>query len=209
MSLNGVAIDHEKVKEAVACVQDFVRHPLFTQRRFFSQTGISILNTAITAADAVRNSARFDPWGAIDVEAGPVIADLKSCRKKVMSQRKAMRDTRERWFTAETVASSAVGESAPRTTVRISDVVKVGDVQNVAEHEKLGLPCCSRSTSSPGKSKTRRAPVSPGVTEKQFSVSSPSASRPSFESALQKSFEKSVARRSGRDRRIAPVFQGG
>ena len=193
VSLNGVAIDHEKVKEAVACVQDFVRHPLFTQRRFFSETGISLLNNAVAAADAVRNSARFDPWGGIDVEAGPVVAELKSCREKVLSQRKAIKDARERWFSAETVASSAVGESAPRTTVRISDVVEVGDVQNVAEHEKLGLRCCSRSTSSPGKSKKRRAPVSPGVVRKQFSVSGPSASRPSFESALQKSFEKSGA----------------
>ena len=114
-----------------------------------------MLNAAVTAADAVRNSARFVPSGVIDVEAGPVIADLKSCREKVMSQRKAMKDTRERWFSAETVASSAVGESAPRTTVRIFDVVEVGDVQYVAEHEKLGLPCCSRSTSSPGKSKKR------------------------------------------------------
>ena len=206
VSLNGVAIDHEKVKGAVACVQDFVRHPLFTQRSFLSETGISMLNTAVTAADAVRNSARFNPWGAIDVEAGPVVADWKSYREKVMSQRKAMKDTRERSFSAETVASSAVGESAPRTTV--SDVLEVGDVQYVAEHEKLGLPCCSRSTSSPGKSKKRRASVSPGVTKKN-SVSSPSASRPSFESALQKSFEKSGARRSGRDRRNASVLQGG
>ena len=112
VSLNGVAIDHEKLKGAVACVQDFVRHPLFTQRSFFSETGISMLNTAVTAADAVQNNARFDPWGATDVEAGPVIAVLKSCREKVMSQRKAMKDTRERWFSAETVSSSAVGESA-------------------------------------------------------------------------------------------------
>ena len=138
VSLNGVAIDHEKVKGAVACVQDFVRHPLFTQRSFFSETGNNMLNTAVTAADTVRNSARFDLWGGIDVEAGPVVADLKSCREKVMSQRKAMKDTRERWFSAETVASSAIGESAPRTTVRISDVVAVRDVQYVAKHEKLG-----------------------------------------------------------------------
>ena len=162
--------------------------------KFFSETGISMLNTAVTAADAVRNSARFDPRGAIDVEVGPVIADLKSCREKIMSQRKVVKDARERWFSAETVASSAVGESAPRTTVRISDVVEVGDVQYGAEHEKFGLPCFSRSTSSPGKSKKRRAPVSPGVAKKQFSVSSPSASRPSFESSHQKRFEKSGAR---------------
>ena len=81
-------------------------------------------------------------------------------------------------------------------------------MQYVAEHEKLGLPCCSRPTSSPGKSKKSRAPVSPGVVKKQFSVSSPSASRCSLESALQKSFEKSGARRSARDCRNAPVFQG-
>ena len=168
-----------------------------------------MLNTAVTAADSVRSSARFDSWGGIDVEAGPVVADLKSCREKVMSQRKAMKDTRERWFSAETVASSVVGESAPRTTVHISDVVEVGDVQYVAEHENLSLPCCSRSTSISVKSKKRRAPVSPGLVKKQFSVSIPSASRRSFETALQKSFEKSGARRSGRDRLNAPVFQEG
>ena len=168
-----------------------------------------MLNIAVTAADAVRNSANYDPWGAIDVEAGPVFADLKSCSEKVMSQRKAVKDTRERWFSAETVASSAVGESAPRTTVRISDVVEPGDVQYVAEHEKLGLRCCSRSTSSPGKGQKRQASMIPGVSKKQFSIGSPSARRPSFESALEKSFEKSRARRSGRDRRNASVFQGG
>ena len=123
-----------------------------------------MLNTAVTAADAVRNSARFDPWGAVDVEAGPVIIDLKSCREKILSQRKAVNDTRERWFSAETVASSAVGESAPRTTIGISDVVEVGDVQYVVEHEKLGLPCCSRS--SPGKGKKRQSSASPGVSKK-------------------------------------------
>ena len=86
---------------------------------------------------------------------------------------------------------------SPRTTVRISDVVEVGDVQYVAELEKHGLLCCSRS--SPGKGKKRQASMSPGVSKKQFSVSSPSVSRPSFESALQKSFEKPGARRSGRE----------
>ena len=207
VSLDGVAIDHEKVKGAVACVQDFVRHPSFTQRSFFSETGIGMLNSAVTAADAVRNSAHFDPWGAIGVEAGPVIIDLRSCREKILSQRKAIRDTREGWFSSETVASSAVGESAPKTTVRISDVVEVGDVQYVAEHEKLGLPCCSRL--SPGKGTKRQSSASPGVTKKQFSVGSPVVSRQSFESALEKSFKKSGARRSSRDRRNAPVFQGG
>ena len=166
VSLDGVGIDHEKVKGAVACVQDFVRHLLFTQRSFFSETEISMLNTAVTAANAVQNSDRFDPWRAIGVEAGHVFADSKSCREKILSQRKAVKDTREPWFSAETVASSAIGESAPRTTVRISDVVEVGEVQYVAEHEKLVLPCCSRS--SPGKGKKRQSSVSLGVSKNSF-----------------------------------------
>ena len=149
---------------AVACVQDFVHHLLFTQRSFFSETGTSMIDTAVTAADAVRNSDSFDPSGGIDVEAGPVIADLKSCREKILSQRKAVKDIRKRWFSAETVASSAVGESAPRTVVRISDFVEVGDVQYVAEHGRLCLPCCSRS--SPGKGKKTQTSMSPGVSKK-------------------------------------------
>ena len=63
--------------------------------------------------------------------------------------------------------------------------------------------------SSPGKSKKRRVPVSPVVARKQFFVESPSASRHSFDAVLEKSFENSGARRSGRDRRNAPVFRGG
>ena len=96
VSLNGVAISHEKVKGAVECFPDFVRHPLFTQRNFFSQTGISMMNTAVTAAEAVRHISKFDIWGTIGVEAGPVTVDLTSCREKTVSRRKAVKDTRGR-----------------------------------------------------------------------------------------------------------------
>ena len=143
VSLNGVAIGHGKVKGAVVCVHDFVRHPLFRQANFLSQTGISMLNIAVTAADAFRHRSKFDPWGAIGVDVVPLIADLKSCREKIAARRKAVKDTRERWFGAETVASSAVGEPAPRATVHTSDVVEVGDVQYVEEYNRLGLLCCS------------------------------------------------------------------
>ena len=52
--------------------------------------------------------------------------------------------------------------------------------------------------------------MSPAVAKKkQIFVESPSASRPSFEAALEKSFEELGARRSGCDRRNAPVFHGG
>ena len=143
-----------------------------------------MLNTAVSAADAVGHSSEFHHGGTVGVEARPVIADLKSYREKFVQRRKAVKDTREPWFGAETAASSAVGEATPRTTVRISDVVEVGNVQYVEEHIKLGLLCCSRSLSSPGKGMKRRVPVSPVAAKKQFSVESPSVSRPSSENAL-------------------------
>ena len=148
-----------------------------------------MLNCAVTAADAVRHSSKFDPWGVIGVNPGRVIAHLKSSLEKIVSRWKALKDTRERCFGSETVASSAVGETAPRTTVSISDVVEVGDVHYVEEHNKLGLPCCSQSMSNPRKSEKRRVPVSAVVAEKkQFSVEGLSASRLSFEATLEKKF---------------------
>ena len=102
-----------------------------------------MLNTAVSAADAVRHSSEFDVWGAIGVEVGPVIIDFKSCREKVVLRKKAVKDTPERWFGAKTVASAALVEAAPRMTVRISDVVELGDGQYVEENNKLSPPCCS------------------------------------------------------------------
>ena len=92
-----------------------------------------------------------------------MIADLKSCRKEVVLRKKAVKDTRKRWFGAESAASSTVGEATPRKIVRISDVVEVGDVQYIKQHNKLTLSYCSRSFSGPGKGKRRRVPVSPFV----------------------------------------------
>ena len=58
-----------------------------------------MLNTAIGAAASAANA----------VGAGPVIADFKSCREKVVLRRKAVKYTWDRWFDAEIVASSVVG----------------------------------------------------------------------------------------------------
>ena len=129
VSLVGVTINYEKVNGAVACAQEFVRIPPITQRKFFSETGFSMLTTAVAAADAVRHSSEFDPWRAIGMEVAPLIGDLKSCREKVVLRRKTIKDTWKRWFGAETVASSTVSENSHRTTVRISVVVKVADVR--------------------------------------------------------------------------------
>ena len=41
VSLTGVTFDHEEVITTIACVQDVVCNPLFTQRKIFSETGIN------------------------------------------------------------------------------------------------------------------------------------------------------------------------
>ena len=76
------------------------------------------------------------------------------------------------------------------------------------KYYKLGLLCCSRSLSSPGKSKKRRVPVRPVAAKKPFTLESPSATRPSFEVVLEKSFEFSGATRSGRNQCNTPVLHG-
>ena len=78
-----------------------------------------------------------------------------NCRSKSLSRESfiAEETTRERWFGADSVASSVVSEAAPRTTVHISDAVEADDVQFVDEHHRFRLPCCSWSMLSPRKGK--------------------------------------------------------
>ena len=132
----------------------------------------------------------------------------RSCRFEVLPRESYVTEEGDEGYTGALVQCRNRCLISCRWAIRISDVVEVRDVQYVAEHEKLGLHCCCKSASSPGKSKRRRAPVSPGVTKKQFSVSSPSASRPSIESALQENLEK-----SGREEVVAiavmPQFSKG
>ena len=135
--LNRSAIDHEEVEGAVAFAHDFARNPLITSRSFFSETRVNMLNTAVAAADVVQHSFQFDRWRAVGVETDLVSADLKSCREKILLRWKAVKDARERWFAADSVASLAVAEAAPRQTVRISDIFELRDVQNIDEYNKF------------------------------------------------------------------------
>ena len=101
--------------------------------------------------------------------------------------------------------------------MRISDVVEEGRVEYVpVAAPVLGSPGPSRicSPSSKRKKKISRSPVN---LPRQFEISSPPASPPrrtlvedpSFASALTSAAARGKSRRSGRDRRAAPVFQMG
>ena len=61
ITLDWVAISHEAVEEIIACVQDFVRDPSLTQRSFFWDSGVAILENAVVVADSVILSGEYKP----------------------------------------------------------------------------------------------------------------------------------------------------
>ena len=117
--LNEMQITHHE-EGAIACLQDFVRGPYFTQRSFFSQSGISLFERVVSSASALCDGSAFDPWGSLGVCAGSTISDFRACREKVVLRRKTSKVSRERWFDVDSVVSSLVGEGTGRAGVRIS-----------------------------------------------------------------------------------------
>ena len=214
ISLDRVTIKREELRGVLLCVQDFVRSPHFTQRNLFSETGLALLSESVAIADSITSSPVYAPWGVVEsVSVNQVISDLCACGDRVVLPRRTAKDTSERWCHGGTPRS----ETASRPGVRISDFVEEGRVEYVPVGPlALGSPGPSkiRSPSSKRKRKITRSPVK---SPRRFEVSSPPASPPrqslvedpSFASALVASSSRGKSRRSGRDRRAAPVFQMG
>ena len=214
ISLDRVAIKKEEVRGVLFCVQDFVRSPHFTQRNFFSETGLTMLSESVAIADSITSSPFYGPWSVVaSASANQVIADMCTCWDGVVLRRCSAKDTSERWYHGGTPRS----ETASRPGVRISDVVEEGRVEYVpVAPPALGPPGPSRIHSSSNKRK-RKVTCSPVKLPRRFEVSSPPASPPrrslvedpSFASALVASTCRGKSRRSGRDHRAAPVSQMG
>ena len=60
-NLEHVMTADDKVRGAVLCVQDFVRSSHFTQRNFFSDSGIAMLTESAAIWDSINSSAVFEP----------------------------------------------------------------------------------------------------------------------------------------------------
>ena len=214
ISLDRVAIKKEEVRGVLFCVQDFVRSPHFTQREFFSETGLTLLSESVAIADSITSSPVYAPWSVVaSASASQVIADMCACWDWVVLRRRSAKDSSERWYHCGTHRS----ETASKPGVRISDVVEEGRVEYVpVAPAALGPPGPSRIHFSSSKRK-RKVTRSPVKLPRRFEVSSPPASPPrrslvediSFASALAASTCRGKSRRSGRDRRAAPVFQMG
>ena len=217
VELDRVAIRKDVVRSVLLCVQEFVRDPVFTQRSFFSETGVAMLSEAAAISDSVTNSSVYVPWSTVESElSARIIADLKSCFKKVVERRRVVKDTSEQWYRLGAVRPSS-GESTSQCGVRISTVVEEGQVEYVpvaAPSRKVASH--SRGLSSPEKGKKKVSP-SPVKVPRQFEVSSPSVSSrkrtvtddPHFAAALTTESPRGKTRKSGRDRKAGPIFQGG
>ena len=213
-NLDRVAINKEEVRGVLLCVQDFVRSPHFTQRNFFSETGLAMLSESVAIADSITSNASYAPWSVVaSASSSQVIADMCSCWDRVVLRRRSAKDTSERWHHGSTPRV----ETASRPGVVISDVVEEGRV----EYVPVGPPVLGsrgpNKISSPSSKRKRRITRSPLKLPRRFEVSSPPASPPrrslvedaSFASALAATSSQGKSRRSGRDRRAAAVFQMG
>ena len=153
ISLDRVAIKKEEVRRVRLCVQDFVRSPHFTQRNFFSETGVTKLSESIAIADSITSSPVYAPWSVVEsASARQFVSDLCACWDWVVLRRRTAEDTSERWYHGGTPRS----ETASRPGLRISDVVEEGRVEYVrVAPPALGPPGPSRIHFSSSKRKRK------------------------------------------------------
>ena len=205
MNLDRVAIREDIVPGVLLCVQEFVRDPVFTQRSFFSETGVEMLSDAAAISDSITSCSLYVPWSAVETESSArIISDLKTCLEKALERRRVVKDTSEQWYCLGAVRPSS-GESSSQYGVRISTVVEEGQVDYVpvaAPSRKVASQ--TRRLSSPGKGK-KKVSHSPVKVPREFEVSSPSLSPrkrtviddPNFAASLTTESPRGKTRKSG------------
>ena len=97
LNIDRVTISRRTIDSAICCVQSYVQNPLFTQRDFFTDNGISMLLSAVNIAGSVCEDSIYNPWSLILPEGyGAVVDELKKAYEVVEFRRKDAGDTSER-----------------------------------------------------------------------------------------------------------------
>ena len=97
VSLDRVAIKEQDLRGVLLCVQDFVRSPHFTQRSFFSDSGMTMLSESVAIADSITWSPVYAMWSIVETAcANQAKTDLRACWDQVVLRRRTAKDTRER-----------------------------------------------------------------------------------------------------------------
>ena len=132
VNLGRVAIREEVVRGVLLCVQDFLRDTVFTQRSFFSETGVAMLSEAAAISDSIISSSLNAPWSEVENRSSAqIIADLKTCIEKALDLRRVVKDTSEQWYALGAVRPSS-RELSSQYGVRFSTIVEEGQVDYVA-----------------------------------------------------------------------------
>ena len=216
INLECVRICEGEVRGALLCVQDFVRSPHITQRSFFSDSGIAMLAESAAICDSITSSAVFEPWNQVETASrSQMMAEVCACVNQTVDRRRAVKDSQEQWYAVGGIRPSSK-DSASRSGVRISDIVEEGRVEYVpVSAPSINVPGPSNLRVSSGKTKKRKISRSP--VKRRFEIASPPLSSQQhrvvedlgFSAALDRQQSSKKSRRSGRNRRAAPVFQGG
>ena len=78
VKLTGIGLSRRVVEKSIACIQDFVRSPRFTQRNFFSDNGVNLLMSAVSAAGSMRDQSTCEPWASVLPDGHEaILVDLK------------------------------------------------------------------------------------------------------------------------------------
>ena len=215
VDLQGVSIPRRDVGACISCVQHFVRSPLFTQRSFFTDTGVGLLQTAIDTAESVCSCTTVDPWRSVMLKSSTkVISELTRCHNTVIGLRQSHPSPKERWFNVEEVASSISSSSPTRPRgVVISEYVEVGDVSFISRSQQSddvpGPSGVRDQTSTPKRAATpaKKRPAfefqeSPVVPKKASIQEDPSLS----EALDRQSSKAATGRASGRSRKKAQPY---
>ena len=124
-------IFEDEVRGALLCVQDFVRSPHFTQRNFFSDSGVTMLDEPAAICDSITNSAVFELWSHVETSfRSQVVAEVCACVNQAVDWRRAVEDSEEQWFAVGGIRPSSE-DSASRSGVRISNIVEEGRFEYV------------------------------------------------------------------------------
>ena len=147
-------ICEDEVRGALLCVQHFVQIPHFTQRRFFSDSGIAMLAESDAVCDSITNSAVFEPWSHVETASrSQVVAEVCACVNKAVDCRMAVKDPQEQWYALGGIRPLSK-DSASWSGVRISNIVEQERVEYVPViAPPISVPGPSNLRVSSGKSK--------------------------------------------------------
>ena len=108
INLDQVIICEDEVQSAILCVQDFVRSLHFTQRNFFSDSGIAMVAEFAALSDRITHSAVFEPWSHVETTSrSQVVTDVCGCVNQALDRRGVVKDSQEQWYAVSGIRPSS------------------------------------------------------------------------------------------------------